>query len=169
MVFPLDLPIIIYPSHRRLLGLVLAGAAMTAVAVFLAFVDLPLTLRILTVYLGVPFFGLCTLYALYRLVAPRPSVVLTAEGIVDSASATAVGLIHWYEISQVAIYTVSGQRMLGIDLHNLHALLDRVTPLQRSAIATNRRLGFPPVSIPQNLISVPLEELYRNMEPHLKR
>lgn len=164
----MEQPVIIYPSRFRLVALVLAGLGMTAMSVLLAFVDLSLILRMITVYIGIPFFSFATLYALYRLLAPRPSVVLTAEGIVDNASATAVGLIHWYEIDQVAIHAVAGQRMLGITVRDLPALLERIDPLKRSAVQTNLRLGFPPVSIPQNMLAMPLEELLGLMEPRLR-
>src|SRR6185436_15541060 len=70
-------------------------------------------------YVGAPLFSLALIYVCYRLLRPRPSVIINQEGIVDNASALGAGLIRWEEIEGMFIYKVMGKPLLGIIPVNL--------------------------------------------------
>src|SRR4051812_9551641 len=72
---------------------------------------------------SIAFFGLCGVYAGWRLVRPRPAVVIDRQGILDNASALSVGLVRWDEVGELYEYRYKNQVMLGIVPRNLDALL----------------------------------------------
>ena len=108
---------------------------------------------------GVPFFGVCGLYAAYRLVHHRPAVEIDRMGIVDQASALAVGRLLWDEVDHVYLYEYWGQPMLGIIPRELELFLSRQHPLRRSITKLNLKLGCAPINVPQVILPMKLEEL----------
>ena len=86
---------------------------------------------IITSYVGIPFFGLCLVYAIYRLLLPRPAVVISDQGIFDNASAVGAGMFRWEEIADVFAYDFMRQRMLGIIPVNEEVVFGRQSRLKR--------------------------------------
>lgn len=160
--------VIIYPSKVKTL-LIAAGSLMfVALGVYLAagrvHMRLPLWAVVVSSYIGVPFFGLCFLYALYRLLSPKPSVVISREGIFDNASAAGAGLLKWEEIANIFPYDFMGQRMLGIVPRDAEAVMARQPPFKRLLAKMNRGLVQAPFNIPQSSLSVSVDELLREIE-----
>ena len=110
-------------------------------------------------YVGVTFSGLCFLYAMIRLVRPTPSIVISASGLLDNASAIGVGQLSWPEISEVKIYSFMNQRVLGISLKNPRTVLDRQNSFKRFLMKINRGLVGTMVNIPPNILPIDLEHL----------
>ena len=122
---------------------------------------------------AVTFFGVCGAYALSRIARPTPAVVINREGILDNASATAVGFIAWDEIDQLLEYRFQNQVFLGIVPTNLDAILARQPAWKRAAIKANLGLGAAPVNIPQVVLPMTVSNLLSEIEarfrPHATR
>ena len=153
--------IVIYPSRGKTALVLLGAIGFVVVCAWL----LSLGVRrvgvegLVASLVGVPFFGVCGLYAAYRLVHRRPAVEIDRMGIVDGASALGVGRLLWDEVDHVQLYEFWGQPMLGIIPRELELFLSRQHPLRRSITKLNLRLGFAPVNVPQVILPMKLAEL----------
>ena len=158
--------VVIKPSRAKMLLLLGVGIGAAVLCLWMGFGEVSSTMRgpSRAVLAGVMvicggFFGLGGLYALYRLFSPLPALVISAEGLVDSASMANAGFIAWNEIQEVIVHTYGNQKMLGIEVKDPQALLARLGKLKRGLLAANAALGAPLVNIPQIAISQPLEEV----------
>jgi hypothetical protein len=107
-------------------------------------------------WLGIPFFGLGFTYICYRLIVPKPSVILNHKGIFDNSSAFSAGLIEWNEIASFYIFEVRGHRLIGIVPLDVDAFLQRQTAFKRRLLKIK---SGPPIAIPQIAISMKIDEL----------
>ena len=114
------------------------------------------------------FFGACGLYALWRLVRPRPALVINHRGIVDNASALSVGFLGWDEIAELYEYRYQNQVMLGIVPKNLEALFGKQPAWKRRVLRANLWLGTAPINIPQVILPMKVSELLREIETRFR-
>ncbi len=123
-------------------------------------------------YLGALFFGLCLLYIAWRLVAPKPSVIISERGVYDDASLINAGWIGWEEIEDIKISEqqaqssmseqrfMAKQRFLTIIPKDQWEILARQNLVKRYFMALNADQFFDsPINIPQVTVPMPLEEL----------
>ena len=161
--------VVIYPSRTKLLLLALGSLVFVLVGVFIAQQEQvligPLEV-IVGSYIGVPFFGLCFVYAVYRLLDPKPAVIISMEGLFDNASAIGVGMLPWEEITDVYLYEFMGQRMLGIVIQDGDALIERQPHIRRVIAKINRSLVGSPINISQVSLPISIEELLERIEEH---
>lgn len=80
---------VVYHSKARLI-LVILGALMFVVVGYWFVSGGARTLQVIG-WLSIVFFGACGLYAVWRLLRPTPAVVVSAQGIVDNATANSAG------------------------------------------------------------------------------
>jgi hypothetical protein len=154
--------IVIYPSKFRTF-LMAAGA--------LIFVGIILALAIwgeksedpsgdlILYWVGIPFFGLIFIYDCYRLIVPKPAVIINHRGVFDNASAVSAGLVEWGEIDKVFVYEYYGQRFLGVVPSDVKAVLKRQPIFKRLLMYINIHLVKAPINIPQNRLPVKVDEL----------
>jgi len=155
--------LVIYPSKTKMLAMVVGSLMFVTIGVcFVVFreaMGVPLVGVVVVSYVGVPFFGLCFAYAAYRLLAPKPAVVVNEEGILDSASAVGAGMLRWEEIAEVVVYDFMGQRILGIVPVDAEAVIARQRLLRRLSMRISRGMGLPPFNIPQATLPMSVDEL----------
>jgi hypothetical protein len=113
---------------------------------------------------GIVFAALCGGYALFRFVRPGVAVLIDRAGIVDGASALAVGRMAWDEIGRAEVYEFMGQTMLGITPRDLEAFLRRQPLWRRLLLRANMALGCPPVNIPEAMLPISAGEVLAAME-----
>jgi hypothetical protein len=160
--------VVIY--QRKLKTLLIAAVSLLFVAIGFYLADgldamrLPLWVIVVTSYVGIPFFGLCFVYALYRLLSPKAAVVISREGIFDNASAVGAGMLKWEEIAEIYTYDFMRQRMLGIVPKDAEAVIARQPLFKRILARLNRGLVQAPFNIPQNTLSIPVDELLKKIE-----
>jgi hypothetical protein len=163
--------IVIYPS--RLKGCALLLGAIMFVGLGIVFVcfrremHISLAAILITSCVGVPFFGTCALYYFYRIIVHRPALVVGEQGIVDNATALAVGFLRWDEIEKVTPYSYMGQAMLGIFPKDLSGVLARQGWLKRHLLSMNQGLGCAPINIPQAMLPITVHALANRIEQHL--
>jgi len=155
--------IVIYPSRLKATLVFLGAIAFVVLGIWIGSPGMrsrvsPLEV-ILGSYLGVPFFGACGLYALYRIVIRRPALEIDWTGITDTSSAISAGHLNWEEIDHVVLYRYHSQPMLGIVPKDLGGFLNRLGSIRRSMLQLNLRLGIAPINIAQVVLPMSVAEL----------
>ena len=155
--------VVIYPKKLKLLAIALGSLLFVILGFYFlqngVAMGLPLRTIIIASYVGIPFLGLCLVYAIYRLLIPKPSVVISDEGIFDNASAVGAGMLRWEEIADVFTYDFMGQRMLGIIPVNEEIVLSRQSLLKRIIVKMNKGIAAAPFNIPQAALPISADEL----------
>ncbi len=158
----------IYPKKVKLLGIAMVSLLSVILGFYFAqnrvAMGLSLWTIIITAYVGIPFFGLCLVYAIYRLLMPKPAVVISDEGIFDNASAVGAGMLRWEEIADVFAYDFMGQRMLGIIPVNEEVVLSRQSRLKRVMAKMNKGIAPAPFNIPQTVLPISVDELLSRVD-----
>jgi len=158
----------IYPKKLKLLAIAVAALLFVILGFYFAQnrVAMGLSLRtiIITSYVGIPFFSLCLVYAIYRLCLPTPAVVISDEGIFDNASAVGAGMLRWEEIADVIAYDFMGQRMLGIIPVNEEVVLRRQSRFKKVMAKMNKGIAPAPFNIPQSVLPISVDELLSRIE-----
>jgi hypothetical protein len=159
---------VVYPSRNRLVQRILLPALAFA-AVIAAAPTLVSTLLRTQQNAGLPAGSmvlvslalLCTLFLFYRLLVPKPALIIDNEGIVDNASAivAGVGMIHWSEIAAVLLYGNAQQSYLVIVPHDLQTLQARQNVVTRAFATIFTRTLPSPISIPEWLLTMPAAEV----------
>lgn len=164
-------------SKGKLIGLLVAGLAFVVLGIFLLLRD-PAemasagrfnnpTLVYSVGWLGMAFFGLCSVFALRKLFDQNPGLQLSAAGLQDNTSGIAAGLIPWSHIAAIAPYQISGQRMLVVMLHEPEPYIERGSAFRRKLNRANYKLCGSPVSISTNSLQIGYEALQQLLEQYL--
>jgi len=160
--------VVIYPKKVKLLAIAMGALLFVILGFYFAqnrvAMGLPLWKIIVIAYIGIPFFSLCLVYAIYRLLVPNPAVVISDEGIFDNASAVGAGMLRWEEIADVFAYDFMGQRMLGIIPVNEAVVLGRQSRLKRVMAKMNRGIAPAPFNIPQSVLPISVDDLLSRVE-----
>ena len=152
--------IILYPSRWKMLLLTL-GSLLFVLCGPLLWTHGDVFIQCVAVA-DVFFFGFCGVFALGHLLWPRPSLVISASGITDNASAVGAGFIGWDEIAAVSIESFHASQFLVIVPHDPQAILARQPLPRRWLMAANMGLVGSPITIP-NYAAMPLEEIERQI------
>ncbi len=104
---------------------------------------------------------LSTLVLLYRLLIPKPALIIDNEVIVDNASAivAGIGMIRWSEIAAVLLYGNARQSYLVIVPHDLQMVQARQNMFSRAFANIFTRALPSPISIPEWLLTMPAAEV----------
>jgi hypothetical protein len=156
---------VVYHSKARLI-LVILGALMFVVVGYWLVSGGARTLQVIG-WLSIVFFGACGLYAVLRLISRTPAVIVSAQGIVDHATANSAGLVPWSEIREVKLLSFMNQRYLGVFVHDPAALIAKHSPLKRAALWSNFQFVGTPVVIPRAGLATDLETLERLIRARL--
>ena len=149
------------PRRRRFATRALGALTFVILTVVLVIVAGPLLLPLAAV--AVPFFGLLFLWTLSRLLRPRPLLTIDAQGIRDSSSLLAAGVLRWDEIARVSVTGLGRHRFLCILPADPAAFLQRQAPLTRRLMRANSALLGAPVTIAQAALPLSLDEVIAAM------
>lgn len=116
-------------------------------------------------FVALPLCVIGTISGVLRLLSSKPSLVVTESGITDTSSLFGVGFIGWEEIAGLTSYTIFTQRYVAITPTKtaMQTLLQRQSVLPRAAMLVNMKISPCPINIPQDLLSVPADELLRQI------
>jgi len=158
-------PTVIYHSRLRLILIAFGSMLFVALGWLLIQGSDPITVTVGAS--GIAFFGLCLVFALWRLVLRKPALVLDAKGITDTASAVSSGFIPWSDITGMRIVTVRNQKMLGIDVADTDAVIAQYPAFRQWLMRMNVRMVGTPIVIPRAALGISLEKLVPLIETHL--
>ena len=156
--------IILYPSRWKM-ALLALGSLLFVLSTSLVWASGALFLQAVAVT-GILFFGYAFVFALGRLLRPRPSLVIDNRGITDNVAATGVGFIAWNEIAEVGMGGRGLSRFIVIIPHDPEAILARQSPIKRSVLRANMGLVGSPITIPGSL-PISLDEVLAFIQARL--
>lgn len=153
--------IVIYPSKRKLILLCLCSLIFIATGVVLLGADKGI--YVILGAISTVFFGLGGLYSIYRMLIPKPAVILTAEGFYDQASLGSAGKVLWSEVEEIKLYEMMGQTFLGVKVVNPNQFLACCSGWKRSAMSANQAFVDTQINIPKVGIRGSIEQLAQDM------
>lgn len=112
---------------------------------------------------AVGFFGLCGVFAVFKLFDSAPGLIIDSEGIFDNSSAIAAGRIPWSDISGFVVRTVERQRILTIEVRDPEKYVLRAHILKRPFVAWNSSHFGGPIQISANTLKMNFDELVRTL------
>lgn len=130
-------------ARGRHVLLLLAACAFVAMGVFLLAVGAAAAR--LAGIVGIVFFGGCAAVFVRQLLDSRPRLIFDDIGVFDRTLGT--GRIPWSGIRAAELFAIQGNAFIGLELRDEAHWLGRLSPLQRTMVAGNRKLGFPSLSL----------------------
>ncbi len=91
-------------------------------------------------------------HTLFRLVLPKPLLVLSDQGVMDQSSIFAVGFIPWEDIKEIEARSAGRERFVSIELENVQAYITKAKGLQRTMMNLNLKVGHGPIKIPDSML-----------------
>lgn len=159
---------VIFPSTKKMISASFISLLFTvggAVFILLTFISEGDIFTILLVrFIGIIsflFFGLCLTYFSGRLISKKPALIITDEGIYENSSYIGAGKIKWHEVKDAYIYEYMGEKMLGIETYDPDLVISRKSGFKKFLVKTNKKLINSQISIPQNGVSITLEEIHK--------
>ncbi len=145
----------IYPPASKMVRSLIGSALFAAVAVWISlhseswgnFTAMGLSLS----YGLVVFFLWLFLHTLFRLLLPKPLIILSDKGLFDQSSVFAIGFIPWRDIQKIEARSAGRQRFVNIDLNNLQTYLTGLKGLKLTMMKLNLSVGHGPVKIPDSM------------------
>lgn len=121
--------IAVYPSRRKLLGMTLATAIMTALSCLLVIVQPHGTFGLVIGIAGLIFFGggFCILLVmlLKSFFGHKPTLLLTSRSLRIYVPAKGIYLdIVWSDIADFSSFQIHGQKFIRIELHDPDRAID---------------------------------------------
>jgi len=111
------------------------------------------------------FFGFTAFFFLKKLNDKKPGLVIDNDGIHDNSSATAIGLIPWYDITHIGVSSVMNQQFLIIGLRNPEEYIASQTNLlKKKSFGFNYKNYGSPIAISANTLECNLYELKAQLE-----
>jgi len=115
---------------------------------------------------GLLLFGPATAYLAVRSTRRRAALRLTADGLTDDSSLTAVGFVPWSEVAGVSLERISRATMIGVRLRDPETFIASLSWFRRISARTNLRMfGVPvwinPAGLPDAEEVVAQIEVYR--------
>ena len=158
-------------SPLRMLGLIAIGIVLTALCVGIAFhlfPDLHASLyQEFMAYVGVVFFGLCTIIGLWRLLSVSgPVVTITPGGIRDTRVAAEV--IPWSAITGISTWQYRGQKIMVLAVDPATESGLTLTRIARWSRGANRALGADGLCIAATGLSIKYDGLLQACMAHVQ-
>lgn len=158
--------IVIYPSRKKIFGLTVISIALAALSFFLGRSDWIIVLKptatLLLLYGGAPFFGITTVYALFRLSVRKPLFVISDEGIRDGGSLINLSLITWLEIDRIFYQRTADKDYLCVALKKPEEFIKKQPRAKRFFLKKKARdAAF--ITIPEALLPISPGELINSI------
>ena len=152
-------------SPWKHLGLIAGGVVLTALSAAIAFDLAPgmaaraTDFHKLAGYVGVPFFGLCTIIAAWRLItAGGPVVTITPAGIRDTR--VAAELIPWRAVGRISTWEYQRQKIMVLAVDPAVERTLTLTAIARWSRGVNARLGADGLCIAATGLRIKYEALF---------
>lgn len=112
---------------------------------------------------GVPISGIFLVFCSYMLFSSKPILVINRDGLWFHLSYVP-GPVAWNDIARLTMVTEKSKGMknkyLRIDFRDIDKYVARANVLQRVILRVNRSLGFTSLLIGQDLIAIPIQDIY---------
>ena len=156
--------LIISPSSKNLLWGLIGSLIFVAIGLVMIFESDPLWLKKIIIngigYLGLLFFGFCSIVFLVKLIFPMPIFIVDEKGVKTQSLGGELKL-KWEEILDIKIEEYMGNRMLAIYPLKLNILLKQSSWWYRAGLKLNSHTIGKPIAIriAENLFVTSLEKI----------
>ncbi|MBG9793287.1 hypothetical protein ABD76_12505 [Paenibacillus dendritiformis] len=151
----------LYPSKRKMFPILLGSALFVAVGILLMSAAEGFAVAIGAICAC--FFAITLIYSLWRILAPRPSLILHEQGFVDNASLSSVGEVNWDEVTDIYVYQFMNQRFIGIKVEKPERVLAPLPSWKRTLLRANRGMVEATVNLPVVAFTEPLDDVARKL------
>ncbi|CAH8715947.1 hypothetical protein M5W83_04050 [Paenibacillus thiaminolyticus] len=151
----------LYPSKRKMIPILLGSALFVAAGIFLMNAEEGFAVAVGAIC--VCFFAVTLAYSLWRILAPRPSLILHEQGFVDNASLSSAGEVRWEEVTDIIVYPFMSQRFIGIKVEKPERVLAHLPSWKRALLRANRGMVESTVNLPVAAFSDPLDDVARKL------
>jgi hypothetical protein len=111
--------------------------------------------------LAIGFFGLCGVYALFKLFDDSPGLILDREGFIDNSSGIPAGRVAWREIREIRVVSMHRQRFLAFMVDDPQKYLGKGSLVRRVFVRMNYRMYGTPILIGAHSLKMKFDELER--------
>lgn len=156
-------------SRLKLVLLGILGIAMTAGCAWVAWAGLASagSFAQLAIWIGVPFFGMCTLIGLRRLfTAERVVLMLSPQGIRDTR--VAAEIIPWTAVRGLGTWAMQGQKVLVLDVDPEVEKRLTLTRMARWTRGANAKLGADGLCISASGLDIGYGALFDAASAHVE-
>lgn len=150
-------------SSQKQLGLLLVSCVLVAGSWFVATHSADVVHRTIC-WFGVPFFSLCGIIAVKRMLSGGTPFFFDRSGI--GFPAGSFGLLPWSEIKSYGIVTIHGNQFLALTFHDPERALSRVPTFRRKWALGNERLGWGHWALTFTGVTPGIEEALAFMREH---
>lgn len=151
----------LYPSKRKMIPILLGSALFVAAGIFLMNAEEGFAVAVGAI--SACFFAVTLVYSLWRILAPRPSLILREQGFVDNASISSVGEVSWEEVTDIFVYSFMNQRFIGIKVEKPERVLAHLPSWKRTLLRANRGMVEATVNLPVVAFTEPLDDVARKL------
>lgn len=139
--------IVIYEQRKAAIKLVIQALLMTLASSLLAFMGIQdgNGLFLIIGGLGTVFFAVCLCVQIFRVIKRRPLFIIKKEGVLDTSTAAAFGMIPYSEISSFVLGKTLEKESIGIKLKDVEAYKKRANVVQQKQIKSNEANHFPDI------------------------
>ena len=125
---------------------------------------------ILVSLLCIVFFGMCAVFAGWKLFGRKYGLEINEQGIIDNSGATSIGLIEWEDIKRMSVLEMSGTKLIMIFTHKPEKYIDKATnALSKHIMKANFKGYGSPLSITTNSLKIGSDELLKILLIELKK
>ena len=109
--------------------------------------------------IGILFFGLGGIAMIFSFLKSSPALIINEKGITNHSQAGSAYLIEWDNIQLIKIITVSGKKLIAIELIDDQKVFDQVNAPTRTLMKLNARFYNTPAFIASSMIEMKIEDI----------
>jgi hypothetical protein len=119
---------------------------------------------------SVTFFGVCLLYALYKIIDTKFGLRLDSEGIYDNSNIASSGLIRWKDIKEIRAEQVASTKMLIILTSKDDEYINNASNFfKKCLMKLNRKWYDSPIIISSSSLKIDFDTLKRLVKSNWRK
>jgi prepilin signal peptidase PulO-like enzyme (type II secretory pathway) len=113
------------------------------------------------------FFGATGIYGIRKMFDKSVGLTIDDNGIIDNTNATSIGLIKWYDITEIKTAQVMSTKILLIFTKDPDKILEKVSGMKRKLMAGNMKMYGTPLSITSTTLKYNFDDLEKLLKDRL--
>jgi hypothetical protein len=116
---------------------------------------------------GILFFGATGIYGIKKMFSNNVGLTIDDNGIIDNTNASSIGLIKWFEITEIKTEQIMSTKFLLIYTKDPNNILDKVKGMKRKLMVGNMKMYGTPISITSNTLKYDFNDLEKLLKDRL--
>jgi hypothetical protein len=109
--------------------------------------------------IGMLFFGFGAIAIIFSFLKSSPALIINEKGIRNYSHAGSSYLIEWNNIKVIKIITVSGKKLIAVELKDNQKIFNQVNAPTRALMKLNARFYGTPAFIVSSMIGMKIEDI----------